>query len=41
MFKNITRTPERQQGHPPGFFIVNFEHTFDAFLVFLLLTLNS
>ena len=34
------KTPERQQWHRSGAFIVKFEHVSHLVLVFLLLTLN-
>ena len=38
--KLTIKTPERRHWRRSGFFIVNFEHISQLFLVFLLLTLN-
>ena len=40
MSKLTVKTPERQQWRRSGVFIVNFEHTSQLILVFLLLLLN-
>ena len=39
--KLIIKTPERRHWSCPDAFIVNFEHIFPLFLVFLLLNLNK
>ena len=39
--KLTLRTPERRERRHSGVFIVNFEHTSQHFLVFLLLTWNK